>query len=684
MKGKSLLALCLVLLLSCFSNSRFSQTETKASSSLPVHDLNTGMNYSTIQEAVDANETLNGDTIEVDSGVYYGSINVNKSLTLVGENENSTILDGNGTGTPIRYNMHAIISLDTDGISIMNFTVRNAGVNPIPNLDACISWFGQHNIDFENNILKNAGGGIVCGDGMSSIVINNNIICDTTGYAIDVGEIASQTNSNITISNNVIYNVTRLGAINIDGHTDNCTVSNNTLEDSWQGIDLGPNSVSLIPPENVTVSNNFITNCSSLGIVLMGGVCNSSILDNTVENCSDGIWLLNDDWATELAPYDNLIDGNVVSNSNYSNMLYWGQTDIGDTQASWTNVFRNNNLTNAQSCNLEVWGWNVGSFMQDIDSSNTANNQKIYYLTNLSNVEVDPSKLPDAGSLTLVNCTNVTVKDFDFFQDNGGLLLAGSTGCTLTNETIANNQHPHAVNAGGPAYVGLSLVYSTNNTIMDSTMCNNTCGVWLCWSNGNIFYDNAFINNNYQVLNGMTFPTSLSTCSWNNTAEGNYWSDYNGSDVQQDGIGDTPYIVNSSNIDYHPLLGEFNSFNITSQYTVQTVCNSTISDLQFNGTVIVFNASGVTGTTGFCRICIPTALINGTFTVFVNGTEIPYTLLPESNSTQSYLYFTYHHSTQEVIITPEFPSFLILPLMIMVTLLAVIVYKKKAMPYRRL
>ena len=208
-------------------------------------------------------------------------------------------------------------------------------------------------------------------------------------------------------------------------------------------------------------------------------------------------------------------------------------------------------------------------------------------------------------------------------------------------------------------------------------MYNNTCGVWLCWSNGNIFYDNAFINNNYQVFNGMAFPTTPSTCSWNNTVEGNYWSDYNGSDVRQDGIGDTPYVVNSSNIDYYPLLGEFNSFNITSRYTVQTVCNSTISDLQFNGTAITFNASGVTGTTGFCRISIPTALINGTLRVFVNGTEVPYTLLVESNSTQDCLYFTYHHSTEQVIITPEFQSLFILQFFFIVTLCSTLIYKKR-------
>jgi hypothetical protein len=65
------------------------------------------------------------------------------------------------------------------------------------------------------------------------------------------------------------------------------------------------------------------------------------------------------------------------------------------------------------------------------------------------------------------------------------------------------------------------------------------------------------------------------------------------------------------------------------------------------------------------------------YRVFINGTEIAYTLLPCSNSTHSYIYFNYSHSTQEVIIIPEFPSFLILPMFMTATLLAVIVFRRK-------
>ena len=107
------------------------------------------------------------------------------------------------------------------------------------------------------------------------------------------------------------------------------------------------------------------------------------------------------------------------------------------------------------------------------------------------------------------------------------------------------------------------------------------------------------------------------------------------------------------------------------------VSNSTISDFQFNGTAILFNVSGVNGTTGFCDIHVPISLLNGTLIVFVNGTQVQYSLLAGSNSSISYLYFTYSRSTEQVTILPEFPDPLILATFMLAALLTIAIYKKK-------
>ena len=42
--------------------------------------------------------------------------------------------------------------------------------------------------------------------------------------------------------------------------------------------------------------------------------------------------------------------------------------------------------------------------------------------------------------------------------------------------------------------------------------------------------------------------------TWDNGCEGNYWDDYNGTDSDEDGIGDTEYTIDEDNIDRFPLM----------------------------------------------------------------------------------------------------------------------------------
>ena len=42
--------------------------------------------------------------------------------------------------------------------------------------------------------------------------------------------------------------------------------------------------------------------------------------------------------------------------------------------------------------------------------------------------------------------------------------------------------------------------------------------------------------------------------TWDDGRDGNYWSDYNGTDVNGDGIGDTAYVFDVQNEDRYPLM----------------------------------------------------------------------------------------------------------------------------------
>jgi len=252
-----------------------------------------------------------------------------------------------------------------------------------------------------------------------------------------------------------------------------------------------------------------------------------------------------------------------------------------------------------------------------------------------------------------------------------GIFLGQTSGNNIISGNYIDGMYEYGIRGGA----------SSNNIISGNTIKDTFNGIWFSGGSNNRIYHNNFINH----------PTDCH-CPLNTTLDagyplgGNYWDDYNGADLfsgqyqnetGSDGIGDTAYTINANNTDNYPLMGMFSDFQATSEYHVQTICNSSISDFHFNGTAICFNVTGIDYTTGFCRICIPRALMNETYKVFVNGTEVPCNLLPCSNSTHCYLYFTYNHSTQEVMIVPEFPTWTSMLLILIVLSVATAIYKRR-------
>ena len=113
-------------------------------------------------------------------------------------------------------------------------------------------------------------------------------------------------------------------------------------------------------------------------------------------------------------------------------------------------------------------------------------------------------------------------------------------------------------------YYGIHIERSTNNVFCKNYIANihgwgegdkNAGGVrfdYGCKAENNTFYHNVFIDNNYNVAfdENVTLVGNL----WDNGSEGNYWDDYNGTDINRDGIGDTPYVINGANVDRYPLM----------------------------------------------------------------------------------------------------------------------------------
>lgn len=135
-------------------------------------------------------------------------------------------------------------------------------------------------------------------------------------------------------------------------------------------------------------------------------------------------------------------------------------------------------------------------------------------------------------------------------------------------------------------------------------------------------------------------------------------------------------------------------FNIPwndSNFTIILESNSTVTNFNFNYSLkqISFNVTGLAPRLGYCNISIPKLLMwcdsPSEWNVTVDGSPVSHLTIIED--THTFLYFTYNHSTHEVIIEavnaiPEFSSAIMLLLFMMIILLGV-VFAKRTLPRDR-
>jgi parallel beta-helix repeat protein len=177
-------------------------------------------------------------------------------------------------------------------------------------------------------------------------------------------------------------------------------------------------------------------------------------------------------------------------------------------------------------------------------------------------------------------------------HDNTGVNVQSSFNCTISNNiiiddfrglecdssencTIANNRFEHisdyairlldsegcriSENNIAEPYLGLQLCRSMNNIVTENNITEATwVGIWVEWSSsvGNRIFHNNIVGNKQQAL--VSWTTGGTTSTWDNgyPSGGNYWSDYLGSDQNDDGIGDTPYLTDNV-LDLFPLMNPY-------------------------------------------------------------------------------------------------------------------------------
>lgn len=210
---------------------------------------------------------------------------------------------------------------------------------------------------------------------------------------------------------------------------------------------------------------------------------------------------------------EHILDVN--HNNFYQNIVKYNKYGIYSIFADFNNFTENYFINNSLS----------GIYLKNGDFHNIRRN------TAVNNTE---------EAICINQADNCTIRD-NIFRNNGyGIRLYGHNDDTLVyNNNLTKNRF-------------YGIVLGDNDV------------------NDNILFNNTLINNSVNALDSGT------NTQWSLHKRGNYWSDYTGIDVDDDGIGDLPYDMPPAggNMDNHPIFEDGNdvgpniTINLPYEYAV--------------------------------------------------------------------------------------------------------------------
>ena len=331
--NKTVLALGIIFLFVCMSFTSISGVQINNQLVKPPVRGNTLYvggsgpgNYTKIQDAID--NASDGDTVFVydDSSPYNERLVIGKSINLIGENRDSTIIDGNYQGN--------VVVIQSDYVTVSDFKIINCVMEN--ETKYVVQILDSENVIIKDNIISVGenfpiygiyGIGIFIDNSSYNLIQNNIIFKEGKQYITRGISVIYRSNYN-NYSGNEIYGYN--SGIHTEDSNNNVFYANNIHHNKWGMIIEGINDY---------IINNKINNNEYSGIVLH--YCrNFLVYGNTIANNDD------DGIVIDSCASFSIINNNILNNKPRGIFIY------NEGFSSGNNISKNNFIFNEKNVYL--------------------------------------------------------------------------------------------------------------------------------------------------------------------------------------------------------------------------------------------------------------------------------------------------------------------------------------------
>ena len=429
-----------LLLLSCSAVYSVSFISTVAASKTWTVDDDGPADYHSIQQAID--NANSGDTISVRSGTYYEHLIVDESLSIIGEEESSTKIDGDGYG--------GVVTIVAGNVTMKGFTIQDG--------EEGVALVSNNNNLTDNVLTSNSVGVLLDTHSEGNTLFGNRILFSSTS-----GIYGDRCGQNAIVNNNISFSSWH--GIFLYG-SEPCVLNGNSIFSSREGMFIRYSS-------NNTVTGNFVSD-NDIGIYIYSdedpirpsGLSKHNLVrNNTVQNNSLGMTVKHLGTTAEFAR--NEICENLIDCNNFGLNISGSDGNL---------IYNNNFINNSKQASVyesldNTWdgGYHVGgNYWSDHNSTDmywgfyqneTGSDGIIDFPYHLSANPAEEDKYP-------------------FLYANEWLMVPEMSVISPSNGTYRLNTLPLVLTTNKPAWLSYGLDNQPNITIVkNSALINLSIGV---------------------------------------------------------------------------------------------------------------------------------------------------------------------------------------------------------------